>query len=90
MLNTTGPGNAVYAAPEVFTTNLQSTKMDVFNFGVLVVEIYLREFPDPKSRDQRVYRVELVYPQIASLIKKCLCERPEDRLDMLEILKQFK
>ncbi len=89
MLNTTGPGNAVYAAPEVFTTNLQSSKMDVFSFGVLVVEIYLRELPDPECRDEMVHQVELMYPQIAPLIKKCLCEKPEDRLDMLEILKQF-
>ncbi len=90
LVNTKAPGNAVYAAPEACSVKLQSTKMDVFSFGVLVVEIHLREFPDPNSRDQRVYQVELMYPQIASLIKKCLCEKPEDRLHMLEILEQLK
>ena len=90
LVNTKAPGNAVYAAPEACSVKLQSTKMDVFSFGVLVVEIYLREFPDPNSRDEMVYQMELMYPQIASLIKKCLCEEPEDRLDMFEILQQLK
>ncbi len=90
LVNTKAPGNAVYAAPEACSVKLQSTKMDVFSFGVLAVEIYLRECPDPNSRDEMVFQMELMYPQIASLIKKCLCEEPEDRLDMFEILEQLK
>ena len=38
-LQTVGPGSPVYAAPEASTPALQSPKMDIFSFGILLVEI---------------------------------------------------
>ena len=86
MVKTRGPGNAVYAAPESLNPKLQTTKMDVFSYGVLLVEIYLREFPDPNSREEMVYEVGLRYPNVALLIKNCLDSSPSKRLDMSDVL----
>ncbi len=88
-LRTNGPGNAVYAAPEACTPHLQSPKMDVFSFGVLVVEIYLREFPDPNNRDQMVHEVGLIYPKVVTIINKCLCIEPRNRWNMSQVLEQL-
>ena len=88
-LNTKAPGNAVYAAPEAQSPQQQSPKMDVFSFGVLVMEMYLREFPDPNNRDQMVYEVEILYPDIVSIIKNCLRHNPKDRLRMYDVLQRL-
>ena len=88
MLNTQGPGNPVYAAPEAQFPQQQSPKMDVFSFGVLVVEMYLQEFPDPNSRDQMVHEVGLLYPDIKflSVITECLHNDPKERPSMYNML----
>ena len=91
MLNTKAPGNAVYAAPEAQSPQQQSPKMDVFSFGVLVMEMYLREFPDPNNRDQMVHEVGLLHPDIKflSIIKDCLHIDPKGRLSMYDILQHL-
>ena len=53
------PGNPVYMPPEALTDPPQYTeKLDIFSFGVLVVQIITREFPNPKDR----YTTEVVPP----------------------------
>ena len=43
-----GPGAIVYAAPEV-AMGLQTPKMDVYSFGVLICEIVTGEFPSDRE-----------------------------------------
>ncbi len=88
-LKTNAPGNAVYSAPEACSHNQQSPKMDVFSFGVLIIEIYLREFPDPNSRQQMVHQLKLMFPQAAQIVNKCLNKKPLDRLNMSQVLEQL-
>ena len=45
-LRTATPGNPTYAAPEAENATLQSPKMDIFSFGVLLVEMCTACFPD--------------------------------------------
>ena len=53
------PGNPVYMPPEAQTDPPQYTeKLDIFSFGVLVVQIITREFPNPKDG----YTTEVVPP----------------------------
>lgn len=44
------PGSPVYAAPEANSPALQSTKMDIFNFSILLVEMLTDEYPAVEQR----------------------------------------
>jgi len=88
-LNTHAPGNAFYAAPEVLSSNLQSPKMDVYSFGVLLVEVYLREFPDPNSCEQMAFQVKLLYPSLTMIVEKCLEKDPKLRFSMAKVLQEL-
>ena len=53
------PGNPVYMSPEALKEPPKYTdKLDVFSFGVLMVQIMTQKFPDPSNR----YTVEYVEP----------------------------
>ena len=47
-VTTVGPGNASYAAPESMNPKLQSPKMDVYSYGILMLAKYR-----PTSKDIR-------------------------------------
>ena len=66
----TGGGNPRYIAPEAHSTDRQTVKMDIYSFGVLLLEMYTSEFPDPDYRDESIAAVE--QPQIVELITQCL------------------
>lgn len=45
------PGNSVYMPPEALKENPKYTeKLDIFSFGVLLIQILTRQFPNPTSR----------------------------------------
>ena len=48
---TPAPGAPVAAAPESLYHEQQSPKMDIYNFGVLLIEMCLNEFPEPRPVD---------------------------------------
>ena len=51
---TSCPGTQAYMAPECFGESVQySQSIDCFSFGVLVVQIITRKFPNPSSRLNR-------------------------------------
>ena len=50
---TVGPGNPSYSAPEAWYPGLHSPKMDIFSYGMLLVEICLREIPDECSIEKK-------------------------------------
>ena len=76
-LRTENPGNPVYAAPEANNAALQTPKMDIYSFGVLLVEMYTCEFPTPKRRAELIQCIR--YPQLVDLIIQCLNEDPDRR-----------
>ena len=48
---TTCPGTAVYMSPEALNTPpVYTEKLDMFSFGVLMIQIMTREFPQPAVR----------------------------------------
>ena len=48
-LQTVGPGCPVYAAPEASRPEEQGPKMDVYSYGVLVLEMCTGTLPDPRD-----------------------------------------
>ena len=90
-VTTTGPGNASYAAPESSNPNLQSPKMDVYSYGVLLLEMATGKFPDHKQQAAQLKNLQ--WQEMAVLVRKCIHEDPHGRLDMkdiLELLAQLK
>ena len=66
------PGGPVYAAPESYNPALQSPKMDIYSFGVLLIEMCTCEFPTPECRPDLIESI--CYPQLVRLIRLCLNE----------------
>ena len=83
---TIAPGCPTYAAPEAKFPREHSPKMDVFSFGVLIVEMCLRELPEakPDLREVQIQRIQ--WPAMVSLIRKCIIERPAGRSSMRDIM----
>ena len=82
-----------YSAPEVITDERipQTTKVDVYSFGVLVCEVILCRFPpDPRSFPAYLDTLERdADNHIYQLAKNCTKQNPEERLTMQEILVQI-
>ena len=79
LIETPSPGSVVYAAPEARYPHQHSPKMDVFSFGVLLIELCLSEFPEstPAHRAAQIRRIH--WPSMVSLIERFIRERPGDR-----------
>ena len=86
---TAGPGNPTYAAPEANNPEQHSAKMDVFSFGVLLVEMCSGELAPEKHRDRLLAAIQ--WPAMVGLIQQCLKYEPQRRPDMSVItqLEQF-
>ena len=83
---TIGPGNPTYAAPEAGLPRQHSPKMDVYSYGILLVEMCLRELPEsqPERQQEQIQRIQWV--SMASLIRRCTSERPAHRLTMSNVM----
>ncbi|XP_057307391.1 serine/threonine-protein kinase tousled-like 2 isoform X2 [Hydractinia symbiolongicarpus] len=80
------PGATLYSAPEA-STNDQTTKLDVYSFGVLFCEMCTRELPVPENRQEQVDMV--TNTEYKNLIKNCLRRSIENRLNSQEVLLVF-
>jgi chromosome transmission fidelity protein 4 len=83
-LQTVGPGNPVYAAPEANIPGLQSPKMDIFSFGVLLVEMLTHQFPEVSSRHRLIASIDHV--GYLDLIEECLSEERDNRPSAQQLL----
>ena len=81
---TPGPGNACYAAPESFNPNLQSPKMDVYSYGILLLEMATGKFPNHSLQAMQLYT--LLWKEIAIIIRRCICKDPANRPTMGDVL----
>ena len=86
-LKTEGPGNPSYAAPEADTPTQQSTKMDVYSYGVLLLEMWSRKFPDKKEFAEVVQGLER--GEVRELVGRCLQRDPNRRPGMTPVLTQL-
>ena len=86
-VRTAGPGNPSYAAPEAAVPSQQSPKMDVFSFGVLLVEMATRRFPDKDILAAQIRQVTV--PRLPELIRRCTNDNPSRRPDIRDVLTQL-
>ena len=83
-LDTVCPGNPCYSAPEANDPSQQSPKMDIFSFGVLLMEMLTGQFP---ASDERGRLLSMIFHQpLQSLVQSCLRQRKEDRPNASNII----
>ena len=95
---TPGEGAIVYTAPEAYPLPPtsptppppQTTKIDVYSFGVLVCEVVTGVFPETNKFRDLLGHVRRMWPQIHPLITSCTSHSAQDRPAMDNVLSQIK
>ena len=85
---TLAPGCVLYAAPEVQqrdSAHHQTVKMDVFSFGVLLIEILTREMPT-STITELITVIRPLWPRFVPLIQCCTNSNPNNRPTMREVI----
>ena len=70
--NSVAPGNPFYSAPEAQFPEQHSPAMDVFSFGVLLMEMILRQPPTSKIADKRTQSNNIKWPAMKHLVQRCI------------------
>ena len=86
-LETVGPGNPTYAAPEANDPRLQSPKMDIFSFGILLIEMLTGQLPPSDERRQVMGLIH--HHQLLALIERCLNQQRENRPNASDIISEL-
>ena len=88
---TAGAGAIVYCAPEMFPneditapSQPQTTKVDVFSYGILLLEVIGKEIPNPATRYIMLQQIKDRCQR--ELIVQCTKPLPSDRPAMTDIL----
>ena len=86
-LSTPCPANPTYAAPEAGNPALQSPKMDIFSFGVLLVEMCSARFPEVADRERLIHSIQ--QPRMVALIRRCLAENRNVRPSASDVITEL-
>ena len=84
---TTNPGNPVYSAPEAGNPREHSPSMDVFSYGVLLLEMITRRIPLPEERVGLIDGIRRV--SFKSLVEHCLIVEYRHRPTMNDIITEL-
>ncbi len=93
---TAAAGSIVYCAPEMFPSEditvpqkPQTTKVDVFSYGILMLEVIVKEMPAPETRYTMLQQVGRQWVMMHDLIVQCTKPSPSDRPAMADILNKL-
>ena len=91
LAKTLAPGCLLYAAPEVRqedSARQQTVKIDVYSFGVLLIEMLRRKMPEG-SIEALVMLVQSEWPRFVPLITSCTATDPNQRPSMRQVIDQL-
>ena len=83
-LCTENPGSPVYSSLEASNPALQSPKMDIFSFGVLLIEMLTGKFPEVKLRQRLMASIE--NSDYLILVEQCMSEEKDERPSAKELI----
>ena len=89
---TLGEGSIVYTAPEAYPVppgeaiKPQTTKIDVYSYGILTCEVALRKFPSCEDLEEMKQNMKVAFPELYPLVMNCIEKYPTRRLAMAEVL----
>ena len=89
LARTSNPGNPVYSAPESPYPRQHSPSMDVFSYGVLLIEMVLCQFPEEDKTLREAQVKAIKRPTLKNLIERCLIENYKQRPTMSDIIKEI-
>ena len=84
---TVNPGNPVYSAPEAGVPRDHSPAMDVYSYGVVLIEMMICRIPEVAQRQLHINSIQR--PTFKALIERCLKENRRERPTMSEIIRDF-
>ena len=85
-----GPGNPFYSAPEAQFPDNHSPAMDVYSFGVLLVEMILCQPPSPTTAERERQAESIRWPSIKPLVKQCVNRQHSNRPSIAQVLNDLK
>ena len=85
-----GPGNPFYSAPEAQFPDNHSPAMDVYSFGVLLVEMILCQPPSPTTAEREHQADSIRWQSIKPLVKQCLNRQRSNRPSIAQVLSDLK
>ena len=88
-VKTEAPGSPVYSAPEALSPSLHSPAMDVYSFGILLLEMSTHRLPSTVSFEREEQICEIQYPLIKTLVEHCTSRDPQLRPKMKNVLKDI-
>ena len=87
--STVGPGNPAYAAPESRYPTDHSPAMDVYSFGVLLMEMVVHRPPPPTTREKDALIRTIQWAPMKALIQSCTQEGKEQRPTTSNVLQEL-
>ena len=84
---TENPGNRVYSSPEAGIPREHSPAMDVFSYGVLLIEMSICAIPQPGNRRQDINSIRRA--GFKSLVQRCVMDNRKLRPKMSDIINEL-
>ena len=78
-INTSNPGSPVYSAPEASTPSLHSAAMDIYSFGVLLLEMATDQFPSTVAHEREGSIQDIKWSSVKELVIQCTSTDPSLR-----------
>ena len=84
-----GPGCPAYSAPEAPYPDHHSPAMDVYSFGILLMEMILCQPPPPTTAEKERLVLLIRWQSLQHLVQKCIVQAPRSRLTCAQILTEL-
>ena len=77
--NTSNPGSPVYSAPEASTPSLHSAAMDIYSFGIMLLEMATDQFPSTVAHEREGSIQYIKWSSVKELVIRCTSTDPSLR-----------